>query len=62
MLPPLKPLDFSSLKLYVSVRTTARRSTRAGERGDCIIPLRKSQFRCSVFSVLATREWNSINN
>lgn len=41
----------SPLKLYVNVRTTAHRPTRAGERADC------SQ---SVFSFTASRERNSI--
>ncbi len=29
---------FSPLKQFVNIRTTAHRSTRGGERGDCIIP------------------------
>ncbi len=31
---------FSPLKQFVNIRTTAHRSTRGGERGDCIIPFK----------------------
>ncbi len=50
----------SPLKQFVNIRTTAHRSTRGGERGDCIIPFKRSKFSQSVFSVKAAREWNSI--
>ncbi len=50
----------SPLKQFVNIRTTAHRSTRGGERGDCIIPFKRSNFSQSVFSVKAAREWNSI--
>ncbi|KAK0155602.1 hypothetical protein N1851_002080 [Merluccius polli] len=50
--PPLKKL--------VQVRTSAYHSTRGAARGDCIIPLRKSQFGQSTFSHKAAQEWNTI--
>ncbi len=50
----------SPLKQFVNIRTTAHRSTRGGERGDCVIPFKRSNFSQSVFSVQAAREWNSI--
>ncbi len=50
----------SPLKQFVNIRTTAHRSARGGERGDCIIPFKISNFSQSVFSVKAAREWNSI--
>ncbi len=49
----------SPLKQFVNIRT-AHRSTRGGERGDCVIPFKRSNFSQSVFSVKAARQWNSI--
>ncbi len=39
---------FSPLKQFVNIRTTGHRSTRGGERGDCI-PFKRSNFSQSVF-------------
>ena len=48
------------LKEFVQVRTSAYHSTRSAERGDCIIPLRKSRFGQSTFSHKAAQDWNTI--
>ena len=48
------------LRQFVNIRTTAYGFTRGAARGDCIIPLRKSTFSQSAFSVRAALEWNSI--
>ena len=48
------------LRQFINIRTTATRVTRGAERGDCIIPLRKSSFSQSSFSVKAAQQWNSI--
>ena len=40
------------LRQFVNIKGAAR--------GDCIIPLRKSTFSQSAFSVKAALEWNSI--
>lgn len=45
---------------FVKLRTSTCRSTRGAARGDCTIPVRKSAFSQSVFSVKAALEWNSI--
>ncbi len=51
----------SPLKQFVNIRTTAHRSTRGGERGDCIIPFKRSNFSQSVFSVKAARDGTPSN-
>jgi len=50
----------SPLKQFENIRTTAQRSTRGGERRDCIILHKRSNFSQSVFSLKAAREWNSV--
>lgn len=45
---------------FINLRTTTHRITRGVSRGDCIIPLRKSVFSKSAFSVRASQEWNTI--
>lgn len=44
------------------IKTNPMRSTRAGSRGDCQVPLRKSVFGQTVFSYRATQTWNTIPN
>ncbi len=46
------------LKEFIKINTN--RSTRAGSRGDCLVPLRKSAFGQSVFSYRASHSWNTI--
>ncbi len=53
-------LSSPPLVQLVLIRTTDYRSTRGTLRGDCIIPLRRSQFSQSAFSVKAAQEWNTI--
>jgi len=45
---------------FVKLRVTTHRITREVSRGDCIIPLRKSAFSQSAFSVRASLQWNTI--
>lgn len=42
------------------VKNNSSRLTRAGFRGDCRVPFRKSAFRQSIFSFHASQTWNSI--
>lgn len=42
------------------VKRNSNRSTRAGSRGDCIVPFRKSAFGQAVFSFRASQTWNTI--
>ena len=44
----------------VKFRTAATSATRGAARGDCDIPLKKSVFGQSVFSVRSAREWNHL--
>ncbi len=53
-------LSSPPLGQLVCIRTTDYRLTRGALRGDCIIPLRRSKFSQSAFSVKAAREWNTI--
>ncbi len=53
-------LSSPPLGQLVRIRTTDFCSTRGALRGDCIIPLRRSKFSQSAFSVKAAREWNTI--
>ncbi len=53
-------LSSPPLGQLVRIRTTDYRLTRGALRGDCIIPLRRSKFSQSAFSVKAAREWNTI--
>ena len=48
------------LRQFVNIKTFAYGFKRGAARGDCIIPLRKSYFSQSAFSVRAALEWNSI--
>ncbi len=52
---------FSPLKQFVNIRTTAHRSTRDGERGDCIIPFKRSNF-CIFSQSCKGMELHPINN
>ena len=55
--------DMKAQCVYVlsnSVCLTSPPLTRGAARGDCIIPLRKSYFSQSSFSVKAAQQWNSI--
>ena len=46
------------LRQFVNTGSTA--CTRSAVRGDCILPLRKSAFSQSAFSIKAARDWNLI--
>lgn len=48
------------LNQFVNIVPNTHRSTRSATRGDCIVPLRKSAFGQTAFSVRAAREWNLI--
>ena len=45
---------------YINRRTGTDRVTRGSSRGDCVIPLRKSTFNQSAWSVKSAKEWNLI--
>lgn len=53
-------LSSPPLSQFVNIRNTAQRVTRGSARGDCVVPLRKSTFSQSAFSVRAAQEWNSV--
>ena len=42
------------------VKKNSNRSTRAGSRGDCVVPFRKSAHSQATFSVRASHTWNSV--
>jgi len=44
---------------FITQNTQSSKQTRSVERGDCIIPFRKSSFSQSVFSVKAGHLWNA---
>ena len=44
----------------VKFRTPATSATRGAARGDCVIPLKKSVFGQSVFSIMSAWEWNHL--
>uniref|UniRef100_A0A8C7CP59 Reverse transcriptase domain-containing protein n=1 Tax=Oncorhynchus kisutch TaxID=8019 RepID=A0A8C7CP59_ONCKI len=50
------------LNIFVKQKTQTygSRSTRSAMRGDCIVPLRKSTFSKSAFSVRASHVWNTL--
>ena len=48
------------LSQFVNAVPNVHRPTRSAARGDCIVPLRKSVFGQTAFSVRAAREWNLI--
>lgn len=48
------------LSQFVNIAPTGYRLTRSVVRGDCIVPLRKSAFSQTAFSVRAAHEWNSV--
>ena len=52
--PPL------SIFVKQKTQTYGSRSTRSAMRGDCIVPLRKSTFSKSAFSVRASHVWNTL--
>ena len=45
---------------FISQKNRTERVTRGSVRGDCVIPLRKSAFGQSAWSVRGASEWNSI--
>ena len=50
------------LSIFVKQKsqTYGSRSARSAMRGDCIVPLRKSTFSKSAFSVRASHVWNTL--
>ena len=48
------------LQQCITQRSNTNRTTRGSSRGDCVVPLRKSAFSHSAFSVTASQEWNSL--
>lgn len=53
-------LSSPPLSHFVNIRRSTHRVTRGAAREDCIVPLCKSAFSQSAFSVTASREWNSV--
>lgn len=53
-------LSSPPLSLFVNIRNATHRVTRGAARGDCVVPLRKSAFSQSAFSVTAAEEWNCV--
>lgn len=53
-------LSSPPLKQFINIRSNTHRSTRGAARGDCTIPLRKSAFGQTSFSVHAAKDWNFI--
>lgn len=51
-------LSSPPLSQFIQIRNTDHSRTRGAVRGDCIIPLRKSLFGQTTFSVQAAHEWN----
>lgn len=45
---------------FISQRNSSERVTRGFATGDCVIPLRRSVFSRSAWSVRGATEWNSI--
>uniref|UniRef100_A0A3B3BZN4 Reverse transcriptase domain-containing protein n=1 Tax=Oryzias melastigma TaxID=30732 RepID=A0A3B3BZN4_ORYME len=48
------------LSVFVNRRKDSERVTRGSVRGDCLIPLRRSAFSQSAWSVRSAAEWNSV--
>ncbi len=42
------------------IKKNTNRSTRAGSRGDCLVPFRKTVFGQSGFSYQASHTWNTV--
>ena len=45
---------------FVSLRSDNGRRTRTSNRGECVVQHRSTEFGMSVFSVRATKSWNSV--
>lgn len=50
-----------SLGQFGNIRNASSRLSRGAERGDCIVPLRKSTFSLLSFSDRAAQEWDSVS-